>query len=269
VRLIELFHTWLNWSSRSSSTLVTFVKLPVLLALIAFMPVFLLPRLLTVIFIMGRTLTEYTSVVAMTTGEPARRRHGTLAPMQDPAVIRAGLAAIAAHDPGFTVSTLTGWTTTVTEVIGQSLVTLDATPARPVMANGLFHAHQAVLELRARAEVSCSGSWRATEPTVVAAARTPLLDEVRIRVHCTGTYTERHTPTGLLLREATTWSQDLTFGRSASAVSPPGGGLPAGHCPRCGAPLDIDQDGVCGYCRGIVTAGHDDWVLVAWQRADQ
>ncbi len=105
--------------------------------------------------------------------------------------------------------------------------------------------------------------------TLVGAVATPLFDEVRVRVMCEGSCWERHGPTGLTTRgsaEAATWSEDLTFGRSAGAVSPVAGGLPAKHCPSCGAPLDLDRDGACRYCQGIVTAGKHDWVLLSWRR---
>ena len=59
---------------------------------------------------------------------------------------------------------------------------------------------------------------------------------------------------------------DLTFGRSASAVSPAAGGLPANHCPSRGAPLDLDENGACRYWNGIVTAGRHDWVLIGWRQ---
>jgi hypothetical protein len=32
-------------------------------------------------------------------------------------------------------------------------------------------------------------------------------------------------------------------------------------CPNCGAPLQINMAGVCGYCKVKVTAGDFDWVL--------
>ena len=137
------------------------------------------------------------------------------------------------------------------------------------MANGLFRSHSALLELRSRGSVSCEGSWVAVNATVVDATSTPMFDEVRVRLRCEGFCWERHGAAGLTLRggpDRTTWSEDLTFGRSAHATTPSAGGLPASHCPSCGAPLDLDQDGACRYCHGIVTGGGHDWVLTSWRR---
>jgi hypothetical protein len=95
------------------------------------------------------------------------------------------------------------------------------------MANGLYHAHQALLEQRVVAEVSCAGHWQAVSAVVVEAFRSPLLEQVRVRVKCQGQHWERHEPTGLTLRggpEAASWLEDLTFGRAADAVTPPAAG---------------------------------------------
>jgi hypothetical protein len=205
----------------------------------------------------------------MTGGESARRDHGALEPPAHAGAIQAGLAAIARHDPGFSARTLTTRATAAVELIGQSLTSGDATPARTIMANGLYRTHHALLELRAQAQVWCEGSWHATGATVVHAASTSLFDEVRVRLRCQGWCWEWHEPTGLTLRgspESTCWSEDLTFGRPADAIWPVAGGLPASRCPSCGAPLDLDPDGTCRHCQGVITAGRDDWVLVAWQR---
>ena len=32
-------------------------------------------------------------------------------------------------------------------------------------------------------------------------------------------------------------------------------------CPHCGAPLDLNQSGVCSYCHSVVTSDDHDWVL--------
>lgn len=202
-------------------------------------------------------------------GEPARLGHDVLEPVSSAPAVRAAMAAIASRDPGFRANALTDWAGVAVRLLCQSVTIGDATPARTFMANGLFRTHRALLELRAEAGVSCEGSWEAVDAAVVQAISTPRFDEVRIRVGCQGWRWERHGPTGLTLRggpDRVTWSEDLTFGRSAGALTPAAGGLPARNCPSCGSPLDLDAEGACQYCRGIVTAGRHDWVLVSWRR---
>jgi hypothetical protein len=248
---------------------LTLLKFVVFFLMLVLLPVFMLPMVLARLAQTGRTGFQYSAAVQLAQGEGARWAHGTLPPAASAAAIRTGAAAIAEHDPGFHAEALTDWSVAVTALIRQSLVSGDAAPARTVMANGLYRIHRALLELRTRAGVTCEGSWGAIDAALVAASRGALLEEVRVRVTCRGWRQERHKPTGTALRggpDVGTWSEDLTFARSSAATTPDVGGLPAGRCPSCGAHLDLDPDGACRYCHGVVTVGRRDWVLVSWQR---
>jgi endogenous inhibitor of DNA gyrase (YacG/DUF329 family) len=55
------------------------------------------------------------------------------------------------------------------------------------------------------------------------------------------------------------WSEYWTFIRSRNAKP-----IPATmelNCPNCGAPLKVNQSGVCEFCGGKITSGEFDWVL--------
>ena len=247
---------------------LTLLKVAVLLIAVVLLPLFVLPFMLVRLVTSGRSMVKYGSAFDAASGEHARWGYGTLEPVPAAAVARSGATAIAVRDPGFDPGALTGWAAAATGLICESLTSGDAAPVRTFMSNGLFRAHQALLELRARGGVSFEGSWQPAGATLVQAVSTPLVDEVRVRVSCQGWRWERHLPSGLTLRggpDSGTWSEDLTFSRSAGTVTPSGGGLPAKRCPSCGAQLALDADGACQYCRGVVTAGRHDWVLVSWR----
>jgi hypothetical protein len=281
-RLVSAFRAILRWTSfsrtkhpvNSRSALgclnpFVIIRIVIVLLAAALMPLYLLPLLLVRMVTMGRTSIRYSATLDVTSGDAARWGYGALEPVGDPARVQAGTAAIAAHDPQFDPSRIMNWAAAATGLICESLRTGDATPTRTFMASGLFRSYQALLELRARVGVACPASWRATSAVLVDAVSTPLFDEVRVRLQCEGYSCELHEPTGLTLRgsrEPGTWAEDLTFGRSADAVTPAAGGLPARRCPSCGAPLALDRDGACTYCHGIVTAGRHDWVLIGWRR---
>jgi hypothetical protein len=236
---------------------------------IALLPLFVLPFIVARTARGGLAMLRNSAAMDVVSGDAARRGHGLL-PLPGQPTASAVIAAIGGRDPGFRSGALTDWAISATGLLRQSLISGDPVPARTVMANGLYHAHQALLEQRTAAEISCTGEWQAVSADVAEAYRSPLLEQVRVRVTCQGQHWERHEPTGLTLRGGpgeATWLEDLTFGRAAEAVTPPGGGLPASRCPTCGASLDLDLDGACRYCKGIVTAGLHDWVLVGWQRA--
>jgi hypothetical protein len=255
---------------RGCSNPLGIVKNAFFVIFIILCPLFVLPLIFVRLAASGRTGFRYGASVDVAAGEAARWNTGILPPAAPVAEIRAGLAAIATRDQRFRLRALTDWSVGVTALLCRSAVTGDPIWARTFMANGLYRAHQALLELRDGSHVSCEGSWQAVDATVIGASRSALVEEVRVRVTCQGWRLERHQPTGLPLRggpDAGTWSEDLTFARAADALTPPVGGLPASRCPSCGAPLDLDPGGACRYCKGIVTAGRQDWVLVSWQRA--
>jgi hypothetical protein len=256
-------------SRRGCANPLALLKVLLFLLMIVLLPIFILPMMVTRLLQSSRQSFRYGASVDITVGDEARWGHGLLPAVADGALLRSCTAAIAHRDPGFRVSSLTDWAVAATGLNCQSMVSGDAICTRTFMANGLYRAHQALLELRARSEVTCTGDWRAVDAALVGATRGQLVEEVRVRVRCQGWRMERHEPTGLTLRggpEAATWAEDLTFARAAGAVTPAAGGLPANRCPSCGAHLDLDPGGACRYCKGVVTAGNYDWVLVSWQR---
>jgi hypothetical protein len=248
---------------------IVLIKFVIFFLMIMLMPLFMLPMLLVRIIMFGPNALRVSSTVDLAAGDAARWGRGVLEALPDVRHVEAGLTAIASRDPGFRPERLTAWASAAVALICQSLTSGDPTPARTFMANGLFRTHSALLELRSAGSVTCEGSWAAAGARVVGAISTALFDEVRVRLRCEGSCWERHEFTGLTLRggpDPASWSEDLTFGRSSTATTPPAGGLPARHCPSCGAPLDLDLDGACRYCGGIVTAGRHDWVLMSWRR---
>jgi hypothetical protein len=248
---------------------VYLVKLVVFLVMIVFMPLFMLPSLLIRLVRFGIGGLKYSASVDVSNGEAARWGYSELESAADGRYVQNGLDAIGHDDPGFRAARLTGWAASAGGLIWESMVRGDPTATRVFMSSGLFRNHCALLELRARADVRCQGWWRATDAAVVDAIRTPLYEQVRVRLRCQGSCWERHGGTGLTLRggpDDATWSEDLTFGRLAGTRTPGGGGLPDGRCPSCGAGLDLDPAGACRYCHGIVTAGRHDWVLTSWRR---
>jgi hypothetical protein len=243
------------------------LKSIIFLLCIVCVPLFLLPWLL--VTLVRRGALRYGAAVDVLAGDQARWSNGVIAAAMDDGQAGAAAEDIMLRDPGFQVSVLTGWAVAAAGLLRDSLLTGDPTVARTFMSNGLYGVHEALLDLLSQAQVSCTGSWRVTGAAVTGVFRSPLTEQVRVRVRCAGWRQEQHAPSRTTLRggpQAGTWLEDLVFARSSDAVTPPGGGLPADRCPSCGAGLDLDTAGACRYCRGVVTAGRQDWVLVSWQR---
>lgn len=254
---------------RGCASPIGILKALIFLLTLVCLPLFALPMMLARLATAGMSGMRLGAAAGVKSGDEARWAHGSYGDAAHFA--RAGATAedIMLRDPGFRVSALVDWAVAATALLRDSLISGDVTGPRAFMSNGLYQAHGALLDLRRRADVSCTGSYQVTGALVTGVSRSPLTEQVQVRVECAGWREERHDPTGITLRggpQADTWMEFLTFARSAGAVTPPGGGLPAGRCPSCGAGLDLDPGGACRYCRGVVTAGRYDWVLVAWQR---
>ena len=167
-RILQAFTALSHWARIGESGCgnpLTWVKVVVLLLVVVLCPLFFLPIVLVRLAHTGRTGFRYGVAIRTTSGAAARLGHGVLPPLPDPAGLRAGIATIAGHDPGFRARALTDWAIEASALIGQSLVSGDAVPARTFMSNGLYRTHQALLELRAEANVSCAGSWRRSRPS--------------------------------------------------------------------------------------------------------
>jgi hypothetical protein len=63
------------------------------------------------------------------------------------------------------------------------------------------------------------------------------------------------------------WSEDWIIRRSADAATPASGGILSGQCPQCGAPLHVDEDGSCAYCKALILSTGQDWVVWSIEEA--
>ena len=189
---------------------------------------------------------------------------GRLQPTGLAAERAAAITAIRAHDPAFVAADLAQRAVLVHEVVNQSLASNDAALARIVMADSLWGAHRMLVSVRADNGVQREAALTVVGAEVVEAFHSTLIEEVRVRLSCAGVRCDLHAETGLVLRGSrnrSSWQEDLTFTRSAGALTPPGGGVLARSCPNCGAPLDVNDDGACTTCDALVMSGRQDWVL--------
>ena len=194
---------------------------------------------------------------------------GGLRPPEPAAERDAMIEAIRAHDPGFVAADLAQRAVAVHDLVGRSLHEGDAAAARLVMADGLWNTHRMLLSLRSDSGVRREASVAVSRSEIVDAFHSTLVDEVRVRLTCEGACCDVHGGTGLVLRGSRSsirWQEDLTFTRSAQAVSPPGGGVLVRSCPNCGAALQVTDDGACTTCHAVVMSGRHDWVLTGTGR---
>jgi hypothetical protein len=141
----------------------------------------------------------------------------------------------------------------------------DQTPAdsRKVMADGIWVTHrQAIEEMKARGVRNVLEDLHIGRSEIIAANADPDSQSIVVRIHAYSRDYEVNAENKMVSgdREMRLWTEDWSFTRSASAKTKQGSGTRQ-TCPNCGAPLNLDNAGVCGYCRELVMSGKHDWVL--------
>jgi predicted lipid-binding transport protein (Tim44 family) len=199
------------------------------------------------LFALVSSLAEATLVARSASGpaEPAMPLlpPGIPALPPDPRLISAAIDAIRAHDPAFDEAGVLERARAVWH-----LVLRARTEHRPELCRG------AVAEGLLGRLVAATGEGAALRDAVISAATAgPSLESITVRLGIEGA-----------IRRDGAWEEDWVFQRFATATTAHDP-LGPGHCPTCGAPLEIDASGTCSYCHASVLAAAG-WVLVTRNR---
>jgi hypothetical protein len=175
-----------------------------------------------------------------------------------------GTGAVRAHDPGFDETSFLAWTEEVHFAVITALNNLDAEALRQYMAESLYLRMAAqVSQSKAQGHPPAKEEPNVDRPSIVSAQSNPTYDTIVVRLHPTaGTGDQAgssHHGMGAV---------DWTFQRSAQlkTTAGPPKATTAGTCASCGAPLKLDDNGDCVYCK-TPAAAKFDWVLVDMEPA--
>jgi predicted lipid-binding transport protein (Tim44 family) len=191
---------------------------------------------------------------------------GTSGDAHDPDSSEAGLAAISAHDPRFDRRQFLEQVQGVFFIVEGAWTQRKPEASRQVMADGLWQQH------RIQIQGYVDGNKRnvledltVSSLTVIAAHSDASYDTICVRVSASSADYDVDESSGKVIRGkrgiVEPWMEDWSFQRSSTAKTPAGGGTLAQKCPNCGAPLDLDINGECKYCKAPVSSGTFDWVL--------
>lgn len=189
--------------------------------------------------------------------------------LPDPPAVTAGLAAIRARDPGFDEAAFLAGAEHAFDLVQRSWLESDPSLSRAVMADGLWQAQVAGLAGR-HASRPPARRLAVGQAAIVAASTDVSFDTLTVRLHgsVVGGLLGAQGLAGAAVAALAgapppprDWTEDWVFVRRAGAVTRPGAGLVAQRCPNCGAPVQLDRNGVCAYCHVPVMSGDYDWVL--------
>jgi hypothetical protein len=206
---------------------------------------------------------------ASATGDRAKASFEQLTPPADRSACATVLAEVTSHDTGFDLAATARGVVRARQIVDQARLTGDASAARQVLSDGLWQVFVMVLDRCAARGVRRQGTSTVTEAKVVGATRDQLAEQLRLRLECQG---ERSEAAGEQVLRGVPgvrgmWYEDWVIRRSATATTPDNGGVLSGRCPQCGASLDVEPDGSCGYCKALVLTTGQDWVVWSIEEA--
>jgi hypothetical protein len=141
--------------------------------------------------------------------------------------------------------------------------TLNWERARPHETDNLFQMHQYWIDAYKRQHLrNALDQSRITALQPVKIQEDAFYNSITLRIGAQGydyTVDERGNVVSGSKSKLRSWSEYWTFIRSRNAKP-----MPANanlNCPNCGAPLRVNNAGVCEFCGGKITSGEFDWVL--------
>jgi predicted lipid-binding transport protein (Tim44 family) len=189
-----------------------------------------------------------------------------VAPLAD-AAATAGIAAIQAHDPDFSVGDILAEAREIFLGLEQGRSRMDPSPVRPYVSDLLWRAEVARAEAARASTRNTVRAFLDIKSITVARANSDANgDSLSLRVSADSADHVIDVNTDQLIsgtNELFPWSENLILVRGPGLKSDPLRGIEAHQCPHCGAPAEVGEDGACASCGEHVTGGEFDWIL--WQ----
>jgi predicted lipid-binding transport protein (Tim44 family) len=179
--------------------------------------------------------------------------------------ISAGLQQIREHDPGFEDDKFITDAQRSFFMVQQAWTELKPDMSRRVMADNIWQQHKVQIEgYESQNKRNVLEGLAIANASIIKAESDGAYDTIVLRMLAGCADYDIDMKSNKVVRGNKSFSQfteDWTFQRSSKATTKAGGGTMQQRCPNCGAPLDLDLQGVCKYCHAAVMSGDYDWVL--------
>ena len=167
------------------------------------------------------------------------------------------------NNPGFSWADFQARARLIFDELQTAWSTLNWERARPHETDNLFQMHQYWIDAYKRQHLrNVLDQARITSLQPVKIQEDAFYVSITVRIGASG-YDYTVDKSGKVVSGSKTtiryWSEYWTFIRSRQAK--PGPAKADLNCPNCGAPLKVNQSGVCEFCGGKITSGEFDWVL--------
>ena len=189
------------------------------------------------------------------------------APMaQARSTVTEDLAALQAKDPGFNQQMFLDRAQAAFFALQKSWMDRNLEPARVYMSDGIYHRWKTQIDAMVAAHKrNVLDNLVIGGISIVKVQTDPNFDTITARIDASAAdYEVDDTTANKVIygsRQNEPFTEYWTFIRSGSARTKAGEGAEVTQCPNCGAPLSINESGVCSYCKATVTSGQFGWVL--------
>jgi len=176
------------------------------------------------------------------------------------------LAALQAKDPNFNQQMFLDRAQAAFFALQKAWMDRNLEPARVYMSDGIYHRWKTQIDAMIAAhKKNMLDNLVIGGVQIVKVQTDPNFDTITVRIDASAAdYEVDDTTTNKVIygsRQNQNFTEYWTFIRSGSARTKAGEGAEVTQCPNCGAPLSINESGVCSYCKAVVTSGQFGWVL--------
>ena len=176
------------------------------------------------------------------------------------------LAALQAKDPNFNQQMFLDRAQAAFFALQKAWMDRNLEPARVYMSDGIYHRWKTQIDaMIAGHKKNMLDNLVIGGAQIVKVQTDPNFDSITVRIDASAADYEVDDATANKViygsRQEQPFTEYWTFTRSGSARTKAGEGAEVTQCPNCGAPLSINESGVCSYCKATVTSGQFGWVL--------
>ena len=182
-----------------------------------------------------------------------------------------GIASLRAADPQFSLETFQARAKTAFLALQDAWCKQNLDAGRAFLSPGAYFTWRSQLETlmaERRKNVMENIQVNAIVPIQVVHGR--VFDDLTVRVQAAAADFEVDDAGKIVFGDRTSrpFMEDWTFQRSIGVATSNKPGTLENTCPRCGAPVALNQIGECRYCKAAVTSGKFDWVVSRIEQED-
>jgi hypothetical protein len=190
----------------------------------------------------------------------------------DLAAVQSGLAALQTRDPNFNQQVFLDRAQQTFFVLQNAWMARNLEPARVYLSDGIYNRWKMQIDqMLAMHKRNVLEDLAINGCTVARVAGDPNFDSITVRIDAWAADYEVNDQNQMVSgdKKAAPFTEYWTFIRSRAAQTRVGETAQITQCPNCGAPVQLNESGVCAYCKAVVTSGQFGWVLDNITQADQ